>query len=75
LFVLGPPEPRICTATGLARQLCADALGATENNATTQTEANLIMHDSRGRVRVVEDHPPLRQPFRDWPSSVAMTVA
>ena len=35
-LMAGPPEPRICTATGLPTQVCADALDTIEKKPSSE---------------------------------------
>ena len=45
-FILGPPEPRIWTATGVALQLCAEAVklfNALERSPSKQMNMNRNM--------------------------------
>src|SRR5580704_17357903 len=57
----GPPEPRICTATGLPAQVCADAPDAIERRASRVMTAGRSMsalHGMRMMNQIPERCPP-----------------
>src|SRR2546426_7966390 len=56
----GPPEPRICTATGLPTQVCADAFDTTEKKAKSEmtVQRNMDAPPSQNVIRYASEYYP-----------------